>query len=108
MELRTRRQDMLEEFDALSTQETEPVLVWLRFTQQYQPSDSLKQLVQDIQALGTDANTALALVLQWLNNFAPEPEVLTRYGRRMLVMTRKHLSDDITHKAYALCKRTWG
>jgi Ca-activated chloride channel family protein len=106
-DLRKMRESLLNRFDELATHESDPVLVWSRFIQGTQATDSIKSLLKDIQALGIDENTAWAVLLQWLNNFTMESEVLSRYGRRMLIMTRKHLDEETTHRAYELCLGVW-
>jgi hypothetical protein len=106
-DLRKMREEMLKRFDELATHESDTVLVWSRFIQGTQATDSIKALLKDIQALGIDENTSWALLLQWLNNFTMEFEILSRYGRRMLIMTRKHLDEETTHRAYELCLSEW-
>jgi hypothetical protein len=106
-DLRKMRESLLNRFDELATHESDPVLVWSRFIQGTQATDSIKALLKDIQALGIDESTSWALLLQWLNNFTMESEILSRYGRRMLIMTRKHLDEETTHRAYELCLAVW-
>jgi len=105
--LRAMRDAMLKRFDELATHESDPVLVWSRFIQGTQATEDIKDLLKELQALGMDENTAWAILLQWLNNFTNEMEVLSRYGRRMLIVSRKHLSEDITHRAYEKCCDVW-
>jgi len=105
--LRDMREAMLKRFDELATHESDTVLVWSRFIQGTQVTEDMKDLLKDLQALGMDENTAWAILLQWLNNFSSEMEVLSRYGRRMLIVTRKHLSEKTTHRAYEMCCEAW-
>jgi DNA transposition AAA+ family ATPase len=107
-DLRKMREEMLKRFDELATHESDTVLVWSRFIQGTQATDSIKALLKDIQALGIDENTSWALLLQWLNNFTMEFEILSHYGRRMLIVTRKHLDEDRTHRVYEMCLEAWG
>ena len=106
-DLRAMRGGLLKRFDELATHESDPVLVWSRFIQGTQTTEGMKDLLKDLQALGMDENTAWALLLQWLNNFTMESEILSRYGRRMLIVSRKHLSEEITERAYGLCLDAW-
>lgn len=106
-DLRKMREEMLKRFDELATHESDTVLVWSRFIQGTQATDSIKALLKDIQALGIDENTSWALLLQWLNNFTMEFEILSHYGRRMLIVTRKHLDEDRTHRVYEMCLEAW-
>jgi len=106
-DLRKMREEMLTRFDELATHESDTVLVWSRFIQGTQATESIKALLKDIQALGIDENTSWALLLQWLNNFSMEFEILSHYGRRMLIVTRKHLDEDRTHRVYEMCLEAW-
>jgi hypothetical protein len=106
-DLRNMREGMLKRFDELATHESDPVLVWSRFIKDTQATETINALLRDIQALGIDENTSWALLLQWLNNFAMEFELLSRYGRRLLIVTRKHLDEVTTHRAYEMCLEAW-
>jgi len=107
-DLKTERERLLQELEALATSESDVRAVWIRFGGNTQHKASIVELVQQIKQLGVSEDAAWALLLQWLNNFAPgTQEVLTRYGRRVLREAKSEVTEDTTFSAYRLCASAW-
>lgn len=107
-DLQSERELLLKGLEALAAAEDNVHAVWVRFGANTNHTASTMELLHKIKQLGVSDTTAWALLLQWLNNFAPgTKEVLTFHGRRVLREAKSNVSESITFKAYGLCLAAW-